>query len=104
MKIFITLFLILRGAKIYFRLKSWFLFKFCVAVTSMPAGNELDSELFATTEKCELTSLDYESVDSLNKLPYETLPSGGYTADFDDSTDEYDGNFYAMESEKLKVI
>lgn len=70
----------------------------------MPAGNELDSELFATTDKCELTSLDYESVDSLNKLPFESLPSGEHAADFDDSTDEFDVNFYAMESEKLEVI
>lgn len=74
-------------------------------MTSTPVSNELDSEAFATsTEKCELTSLEYESVDSLNKLPFESSPSLDYIADFDDSTDDFDENSYAMESEKFKAV
>lgn len=73
-------------------------------MTSTPVSNELDSDAFTTsTEKCELTSIEYDSVDSLNKLPFESMPSVEYIADFDDSTDDYDENSYAMENEKLKT-
>lgn len=74
-------------------------------MTSTPESNDLESDGFApSTEKVDLTSIEYESVDVLNKLPFESSQNVEYIADFDDSTDSFDENSYAMESEKPQIV
>lgn len=74
-------------------------------MTSTPESNDVEGDGFETSsEKTELSSVEYDSVDVWNKLPFETSQSVEYIADFDDSTDGFDENSYAMESEKLKIV
>ena len=40
-----------------------------------------------TTQRSELSSFEYESVDDLNRLPFSKAPNVDYIADFDDSVD-----------------
>ncbi|KAL7030514.1 hypothetical protein ACKWTF_006690 [Chironomus riparius] len=53
-------------------------------VTSMPV-NEINKHF--TTQRSELSSFEYESVDDLNRLPFSKPPNVDYIADFDDSVD-----------------
>lgn len=49
------------------------------------------------TEKTDLTSTDYESVDLLNRLPFSQSSLVDYIADFDDSVGFESGDAYNAE-------
>jgi len=56
-------------------------------VTSMPIEMTMATLAACEYELTTSSSMEYESIDSLNKLPFSQLPNDLVAEDFDDSVD-----------------
>lgn len=68
----------------------FFFFLYYAKVTSMLKNdNALTMEIstLSNTHLVEMISMEYDSIDDLNKLPFSQLPNEDLIADFDDSVD-----------------
>lgn len=54
-----------------------------------------------STQNTDLSSVEYDSVDDLNKLPFSKQPNVDYIADFDDSVD-FNGGEAAYSAEGMR--